>query len=74
MLVELKGIQKRFGGVQALSDGNLSVDGGEAHLLLHDGGHLALGADRSRSIQATRRILEHYSPAQFRYVTVDSWA
>src|SRR5580700_1917479 len=45
-----------------------------SNLLLHDGGHLALGADRSRSIQATRRILEHYSPAQFRYVTVDSWA
>ncbi len=38
MLVELKGIQKRFGGVQALSDGNLSVDAGEAHLLLGENG------------------------------------
>ena len=27
-------IQKRFGGVTALNDGNLSVDAGEVHLLL----------------------------------------
>src|SRR5436190_14067602 len=38
MLLELKGIQKRFGGVQALSDGNLSVAAGEAHLLLGENG------------------------------------
>ncbi|MGC2298223.1 MAG: polysaccharide deacetylase family protein [Acidobacteriaceae bacterium] len=45
-----------------------------SNLLLHDGGHLALGADRSQSVEATRRILEHHSPAQFRYVTVDCWS
>jgi ribose transport system ATP-binding protein len=38
MLLALEGIQKRFGGVQALSDGNLSVDTGEAHLLLGENG------------------------------------
>ena len=38
MLLELKGIQKAFGGVQALSDGNLSVEAGEAHLLLGENG------------------------------------
>ena len=38
MLLALEGIQKRFGGVQALSDGNLSVDAGEAHLLLGENG------------------------------------
>src|SRR5438105_4407997 len=38
MLLELKGIQKRFGGVQALSAGNLSVAAGEAHLLLGENG------------------------------------
>ena len=38
MLLELKGIQKTFGGVQALSDGNLSVAAGEAHLLLGENG------------------------------------
>src|SRR5438552_1961056 len=38
MLLELRGIQKRFGGVQALADGNLSVAAGEAHLLLGENG------------------------------------
>src|SRR5882762_8874622 len=38
MLLELKGIQKRFGGVSALTDGNLSVAAGEAHLLLGENG------------------------------------
>src|ERR1700731_986421 len=38
MLLALEEIQKRFGGVQALSDGNLSVDAGEAHLLLGENG------------------------------------
>jgi ribose transport system ATP-binding protein len=38
MLLALQGIQKKFGGVQALSDGNLSVDAGEAHLLLGENG------------------------------------
>ena len=38
MLLELSGIQKRFGGVTALRDGNLSVDAGEVHLLLGENG------------------------------------
>jgi ribose transport system ATP-binding protein len=38
MLLALEGIRKRFGGVQALSDGNLCVDAGEAHLLLGENG------------------------------------
>ena len=38
MLLELKGIQKRFGGVVALRDGNLSVDEGEVHLLMGENG------------------------------------
>jgi ribose transport system ATP-binding protein len=38
MLLELRGIQKRFGGVQALLDGSLSVAAGEAHLLLGENG------------------------------------
>ncbi|MGH9720418.1 MAG: sugar ABC transporter ATP-binding protein [Bryobacteraceae bacterium] len=38
MLLELKSIQKRFGGVTALCDGNLSVDSGEVHLLLGENG------------------------------------
>ena len=38
MLLELKGIRKRFGGVVALRDGNLSVGPGEVHLLLGENG------------------------------------
>lgn len=38
MLLALEEIQKSFGGVQALSGGNLSVAAGEAHLLLGENG------------------------------------
>jgi peptidoglycan/xylan/chitin deacetylase (PgdA/CDA1 family) len=45
-----------------------------SNLLLHDGGHLAMGVDRSQSVEATRLLLERYPPAKTRYVTVDAWA
>ena len=45
-----------------------------SNLLLHDGGHLAMGADRSQSVEATRLILERYPPAKIRYGTADAWA
>src|SRR5260370_10806779 len=38
MLLELKGIQKRFGGVTALRNGNLAVAPGEVHLLMGENG------------------------------------
>ncbi|MEJ7605072.1 MAG: ATP-binding cassette domain-containing protein [Bryobacteraceae bacterium] len=38
MLLELRGIRKRFGGVVALRDGNLSVSAGEVHLLMGENG------------------------------------
>jgi ABC-type sugar transport system ATPase subunit len=38
VLLELKNIQKRYGGVAALRDGNLSVKAGEIHLLLGENG------------------------------------
>jgi ABC-type sugar transport system ATPase subunit len=38
MPLELRGIQKRFGGIIALADGNLSVRGGEVHLLMGENG------------------------------------
>jgi ABC-type sugar transport system ATPase subunit len=38
VLLDLSGIQKRFGGVTALRDGNLSVAPGEVHLLLGENG------------------------------------
>jgi len=36
--LELKNIQKNFGGVAALRDGNLSVAAGEVHLLMGENG------------------------------------
>src|SRR3982751_6385545 len=38
MLLELRAIQKRFGGVTALKDGNLTVRPGEVHLLMGENG------------------------------------
>src|SRR5258708_10704074 len=38
MLLDLEHIQKSFGGVRALADGNLSVKRGEVHLLLGENG------------------------------------
>jgi peptidoglycan/xylan/chitin deacetylase (PgdA/CDA1 family) len=34
-------------------------------VLLHDGGHLALGADRTASLAATRFMLQQYSRESF---------
>ena len=34
-------------------------------VLLHDGGHLAFGTDRSFTVEATRRLLERYANKQF---------
>jgi peptidoglycan-N-acetylglucosamine deacetylase len=34
-------------------------------VLLHDGGHLAFGTDRSHTVEATRRLLEKYSARRF---------
>src|ERR1700694_3473319 len=38
MLLQLKSIQKRFGGVVALRSGNLAVNAGEVHLLMGENG------------------------------------
>jgi peptidoglycan/xylan/chitin deacetylase (PgdA/CDA1 family) len=39
-------------------------------VLLHDGGHLSFGADRSRTIAATRVLLEKYSAEGKKFVSV----
>jgi ABC-type sugar transport system ATPase subunit len=38
MLLELRSIQKRFGGIRALTNGTLSVQPGEVHLLMGENG------------------------------------
>ncbi len=45
-----------------------------SNLLLHDGGHLTLGSDRSQSVEATRLILERHAPGAVQYLTVDAWS
>jgi len=39
-------------------------------VLLHDGSHLAFGADRSRTVEATRVLLEKYSGEGKKFVSV----
>ena len=39
-------------------------------ILLHDGGHLALGTDRSYTVEATRRLLQRYSAESKEFVAM----
>ncbi len=43
-----------------------------SNILLHDGGHRNLGADRQATIEATQRTLIHHAADHF--VTVDAWS
>ncbi len=45
------------------------VRGGDV-ILMHDGGHLALGADRSASVAATDLIIRRYKGEGYRFITV----
>lgn len=46
--------------------------GRASNLLLHDGGHRNVGADRSVTVAATQILLK--TRADLRYVTVDAWS
>jgi peptidoglycan/xylan/chitin deacetylase (PgdA/CDA1 family) len=45
------------------------IRGGDV-ILLHDGGHLAFGTDRSQTVIATDRLIAHYKSAGYEFVTV----
>ncbi len=45
------------------------IRGGDV-ILLHDGGHLQLGADRSKTVMATERLLTRYKGQGYEFVTV----
>lgn len=45
------------------------VRGGNV-ILLHDGGHLALGADRSHTVTATDRLIARYKDEGYEFVTI----
>jgi len=44
-----------------------------ANIVLHDGGHLGLGADRGPSIAAVGQLLERYNGTH-KFVTLDAWS
>jgi peptidoglycan/xylan/chitin deacetylase (PgdA/CDA1 family) len=45
------------------------IRGGDV-ILLHDGGHLGIGADRSKTIVATERLIAQYKAQGYEFVTV----
>jgi peptidoglycan/xylan/chitin deacetylase (PgdA/CDA1 family) len=45
------------------------VRGGDV-VLLHDGGHLRFGTDRSFTVQATERLIGRYLAEGYRFVTI----
>jgi len=46
--------------------------GQATNLVLHDGGHRSLDADRSRTVVATGDLLARYTPSRH-FVTLDAW-
>lgn len=66
-------------GVDAIS-ANLKVGieknrerGRGSNLLLHDGGHRAMGAARMDTVRAIERLLDTHTGTTTRFVTVDAW-
>jgi peptidoglycan/xylan/chitin deacetylase (PgdA/CDA1 family) len=51
----------------------LERQGHAANILLHDGGHLALGANREPSVNAAWQLLARYKQTH-RFVTLDEWS
>ena len=47
--------------------------GAASNIVLHDGGHLGLGADRGASIAAVGQLLERYEGTH-KFVTLDAWS
>jgi peptidoglycan/xylan/chitin deacetylase (PgdA/CDA1 family) len=45
------------------------IRGGDV-ILLHDGGHKQMGADRSQTVLATERLITHYRSENYEFVTI----
>ena len=45
------------------------IHGGDV-VLLHDGGHAAFGADRSRTVEAVSRLIPRYKAERYEFVTI----
>ncbi|HWW22357.1 MAG TPA: polysaccharide deacetylase family protein [Edaphobacter sp.] len=45
-----------------------------SNIVLHDGGHLGLGAPRIHTVEATDQVLQHYKSTPTNFVTLEAWA
>ena len=54
---------------EILKHARRQIAGGEV-VLLHDGGHLRMGEDRSRTVQATDELIREYKDKGFLFTTV----
>jgi chitin deacetylase len=52
-----------------LEQARRQIRGGEV-VLLHDGGHLRMGEDRSATVRATDELIAEYKDRGFAFVTV----
>ena len=52
---------------------NLEQEGWATNIVLHDGGHLNLGADRGPSVAAAGQLIAHYM-TDHRFLTLDAWS
>jgi peptidoglycan-N-acetylglucosamine deacetylase len=50
----------------------LTRSGRAVNIVLHDGGHRALGANREPSVNAARQLIEKFKPTH-RFVTLENW-
>jgi peptidoglycan/xylan/chitin deacetylase (PgdA/CDA1 family) len=48
--------------------------GHASNVVLHDGGHLGIGAPRMPTVEATDLILQRYKPTGTNFVTIETWA
>ncbi|HXP11283.1 MAG TPA: polysaccharide deacetylase family protein, partial [Acidobacteriaceae bacterium] len=58
--------------VQHLVDRNQRLGRG-SNILLHDGGHLELGTDRSVTLATTKILLDRWAGSNLRNVAIDTW-
>jgi peptidoglycan-N-acetylglucosamine deacetylase len=58
-------VQRLIGRNQRLGRGS--------NILLHDGGHLELGTDRSVTLAATKILLDSWAGSSLRKVAIDAW-
>ena len=51
----------------------LTQRGRAVNIVLHDGGHRALGTNRKPSVQAAEKLIARYKNTH-RFVTLDAWS